>query len=74
MSSVLLYDVIWSMFVLASVVLLLAALVRWGRDRNADGGLGLLWLLILLFVPTIGPAAYLMSRPSRGPAASHTES
>jgi hypothetical protein len=59
-----LYDVIWSTFALASVVLLLAALVRWGRDRHAVGGLGVLWLLILLFVPVVGPAAYLVTRTS----------
>lgn len=59
------YDVSWMVLAAAALVLLLVALVRWGRDTTTAGLLTVVWLLVVLMVPLIGPAAYLLSRPMR---------
>lgn len=53
------YDVLWSVLALAHVALLTWALVLWFRVRHDRGG-GVVDLLVVLFVPLIGPAAYLL--------------
>lgn len=60
------YDVVWSVVVLAQLVLLGMALVRWFRARTGGGG-GLLELLAIVLVPVLGPATYLLAQ--RGAAA-----
>lgn len=54
------YDVLWSVLALACSGLLTWALVLWFRARPDRGG-GVLDLLVVLFVPVIGPAAYLLA-------------
>ena len=58
------YDVVWSLVVVAHVVLLVAALVQWSRARaaRAPQGDGLLDVLVIVLVPVLGPAAYLIGR------------
>ena len=53
-------DVLWSALALAYGALLTWALVLWFRARPDRGG-GVLDLLVVLFVPVIGPAAYLLA-------------
>jgi hypothetical protein len=53
--------VLSSLLVLAHVALLTWALMLWFRARPDRGG-GALDLLVVLFVPVIGPAAYLLGR------------
>lgn len=53
------YDLLWSVFALAYITLLAVALVVWFRARHERGG-GVVDLLVVLFVPVIGPAAYLL--------------
>lgn len=55
------YDIVWSGLALAYVALLAPALVLWFRARHDRGG-GLVDVLIILFVPVIGPAAYLLGQ------------
>lgn len=55
------YDVVWSLVVVAHVVLLLLALARWSRVRASHGG-GLVDVLVIVLVPVVGPAAYLWGR------------
>lgn len=52
-------DVLWSTLALAYGALLTWALLLWFRARPDRGG-GVLDLLVVLFVPLIGPAAYLL--------------
>ena len=53
------YDVAWSALALAQVALLVGALARWSRMRASRGG-GLLDLLMIVLLPIVGPAAYLV--------------
>ena len=59
------YDVSWMIVAVAALVRLLVALLRWGPDTTSAGLLPAVWLLVVLLVPPIGPAAYLLSRPLR---------
>lgn len=60
------YDVMWSVAILAPLVLLGIALTVWFRDRHhLERGLfggGVLDVLVILLVPVLGPAAYLIGR------------
>lgn len=53
------YDVLWSVLALGHVALLAAALVIWFRARHERGG-GVVDLLVILILPVMGPAAYLL--------------
>lgn len=66
------YDVLWSVVVLGQVALLATALTVWFRDRHhravgvIDGGP--IDVLVILLVPVLGPAAYLIGRSWAGRA------
>ncbi|WNB84669.1 hypothetical protein [Cellulomonas sp. ATA003] len=64
------YDVAWSLVVLGHAVLLLIALVQWFRARGTPAG-GVLDVLVIVLVPLIGPAAYLIGRRGTARPASH---
>ncbi|HLR95527.1 MAG TPA: hypothetical protein VK053_13450 [Jiangellaceae bacterium] len=61
------YDVLWSVAALVGICLLALALVRWSRSQQT-GLRSLLELAVIVFLPIIGPAAYLVatSRPGQG--------
>ena len=58
------YDVLWSLTVLVALPLAVVALLRW---RKAGLRHPLLWLLVILLLPLLGPAVFLVAAP--GPAA-----
>lgn len=53
------YDYVWSVLAVLAVGLLGAGLVRWFRRGEPDL-LALLQLLVIVVVPILGPAAYLL--------------
>ncbi|WP_298458069.1 hypothetical protein [uncultured Cellulomonas sp.] len=62
------YDVAWSLAVVVHLGLLFVALVRWNGARATPGapGAGLVDLLVVVLVPVLGPAAYLVGRRAAG--------
>ncbi|MDA3148165.1 PLDc N-terminal domain-containing protein [Leucobacter sp. UCMA 4100] len=65
------YDVVWIAFVACTVVMIAIALVSIRRNRQSlTSWQALIWGLVVIFVPIIGPAAWLLAgRPARLPAA-----
>ncbi len=57
------YDVAWTVGAVAALVLLIAALGRWGRLKPA-GLYGLVQFALILLLPIVGPAAYLWGTSS----------
>lgn len=57
------YDVVWSAVAVAALTALVVALFSIGRDASLSPGQRLVWVLIALFVPIIGPAAWFLARP-----------
>lgn len=64
------YDVVWIAFVACTVVMIAIALVAIRRNRQSlTSRQALIWGLVVIFVPIIGPAAWLLAgRPARLPA------
>lgn len=65
------YDIAWTIVVTVGVVLLVMALVRWFRSTES-GFRSLLHILVILFVPLVGPAAYLFATKALPPARTTT--
>lgn len=61
------YDLVWSAIAIAALILLVIALVSIGRNRRALTSMqALVWTLLAVFVPVIGPVAWLLAgRPAR---------
>ena len=59
------YDLIWSVTAAAGLALLIWALIRWARTQFTSGTVALLWLALILMLPVLGPAAFLLSSPGR---------
>ncbi|HEY0189303.1 MAG TPA: hypothetical protein VGC67_17585 [Cellulomonas sp.] len=66
------FDLAWTVLVAGGALLLLAALVVWGVRGREPGGT-LTELLLIVLVPVLGPAGYLLGelvrrgrRPARG--------
>ncbi len=64
------YDLVWSAIVIAHLALMLTALVLWFRDsrRETAGLVALVAAAVIVFLPVLGPLAYLLSRTGRYPA------
>lgn len=60
------YDLAWSVMAITGVVLAVVALVRWLRQSRSDLT-GLVQLAVIIRLPWLGPAAYLLA--TRTPAA-----
>ena len=56
------YDVIWSGVVVLLVVLLIWAMVSIARSR-LDPRVRLVWAMVLLLLPVVGPICWLAARP-----------
>ncbi len=52
------YDVAMSVLAVAAMLFTLCAFVSMVRDRNATGVTFLVWLLIVVLAPVLGPAAW----------------
>jgi hypothetical protein len=59
------YDLIWSIGALLSLGLIFAALVVWFRTGWGRTSEAVLTLLVILVVPILGPAAFLVTRRRR---------
>ncbi len=68
------YDIAWSAVALVAFALLVVALVSVGRAKSLTPGQGLVWVLVSIFVPIVGPGSWLLvgrrlaktaSQPSR---------
>lgn len=55
------YDIAWSVAALVGVVLLVIALVSVGRDSSLTAGQRLVWVLLAIFLPVVGPVAWLLA-------------
>lgn len=54
------YDIVWSVTAVVVVVLLVVALVSLARAaRTLSAGQSLVWTLVAIFVPVLGPLAWL---------------
>ena len=58
------YDVIWSGVVVLLVVLLIWAMVSIARSR-LDPRVRLVWAMIVLLLPVVGPICWLIARPQK---------
>ena len=58
------YDVIWSGVVVLLVVLLIWAMVSIARSR-LDPRVILVWAMVLLLLPVVGPICWLAARPQK---------
>ena len=58
------YDVIWSGVVVLLVVLLIWAMVSIARSR-LDPRVRLVWAMVLLLLPVVGPICWLAARPQK---------
>ena len=58
------YDVIWSGVVVLLVVLLIWAMVSIARSR-LDPRVRLVWAMVLLLLPVVGPICWLIARPQK---------
>ena len=58
------YDVIWSGVVVLLVVLLIWAMVSIARSR-LDPRVRLVWAIIVLLLPVVGPICWLIARPQK---------
>ena len=56
------YDVLWSLVVLVALPLVVVALLRW---RTAELQYPVVWLLVILLLPALGAAAFLVRAPGR---------
>ncbi|WP_407342154.1 hypothetical protein [Pengzhenrongella phosphoraccumulans] len=65
------YDVVWAIVALISVVVLILALTAWSRARRGGGG-SVVEVLMIVLIPIIGPAAYLIGHSKLGRRASGT--
>jgi FtsH-binding integral membrane protein len=54
------YDVVWSVALTVAVVLAGAALLHLGRRKDLSSAESALWALVVLLVPVVGPAVYLV--------------
>ncbi|GAA1981202.1 hypothetical protein GCM10009718_17780 [Isoptericola halotolerans] len=59
------YDVGWSVLALAALALTAWALKELWTSTWATGVAGVLWFLIVLAVPVVGPAVFLLTDRSR---------
>ena len=55
------YDVVWSLIAIAALVLLIVALVSIGRSKALSPRQSLIWVLLAILVPVIGPTAWLVA-------------
>ena len=53
------FDLAWSGFVLCALVLLVLALVQIARTSELSSTGRAIWVLIVLFVPIVGPVVWL---------------
>lgn len=54
------YDFVWSVVMVAIVVLMVVALVSLMRlAKSITPGVGLVWALVVLLLPVVGPLAWL---------------
>lgn len=54
------YDIVWSVVMVAIVVLMVVALVSLMRlAKSITPGVGLVWALVVLLLPVVGPLAWL---------------
>ncbi len=53
------YDMAWTVVALAGLVLSLVALLAWWRSPRMVGGLAVVWAVVILALPVIGPVFYL---------------
>ena len=58
------YDMIWSGVVVLLVVLLVWAMVSITRSR-LDPRVRLVWAMVLLLLPVVGPICWLAARPQK---------
>ncbi|WP_167194453.1 PLD nuclease N-terminal domain-containing protein [Brevibacterium pigmentatum] len=58
------YDVIWSGVVVLLVVLLIWAMVSIARS-GLDPRVRLVWAMIVLLLPVVGPICWLIARPQK---------
>ena len=58
------YDVFWSGLVLLLVVLLIWAMVSIARS-GLDARVRLVWAIIVLLLPVVGPICWLIARPQK---------
>lgn len=54
------YDLLWTLAVVCALPLLVVALLRW---RTTALRRPLLWLLVMLLLPVLGPVVFLLSAP-----------
>jgi len=55
------FDVAWTVLTFGSVLLFAGALVVWSRARRDRGG-AIIDLVVIVALPLIGPACYLLGR------------
>jgi hypothetical protein len=69
------YDIVWSGLALVLLALLVVALVSLGRSAKAlTSTQTLVWTLVAIFIPVLGPLAWLfIGRPSALAAAGATD-
>ncbi|MFK0402924.1 PLD nuclease N-terminal domain-containing protein [Microbacterium sp. NPDC090225] len=60
------YDIVFSLVWLVVCAYAVVALVSAVRDRRTDGIRFLLWFLIIVLLPVIGPTAWFVIRPREG--------
>ncbi|WP_447949185.1 PLD nuclease N-terminal domain-containing protein [Microbacterium aurum] len=54
------YDIVWSVIAVVLLALMILALVSLARSaKRLNGTQGLVWTLVVIFVPVIGPLAWL---------------
>lgn len=54
------YDIVWSAISVVVLALMILALVSLARSaKRLNGAQGLIWTLVIIFVPVIGPLAWL---------------
>ena len=54
------YDIVWMVVTVVAVILMIVALVSIARaSKRLNSVLALIWTLVVLFVPVVGPAVWL---------------
>lgn len=55
------YDLVWTCIAGLGLVLLVYSLFIWGRVKSESMGKSVLWLLVILLLPIVGPLAFIAS-------------
>ena len=55
------YDVVFALFALLAFTLFVLAIVRWWQRGIATTGVGVVWFLIFVLIPVIGPIGFLVA-------------